>query len=313
MVVSTLAAVEDSTPDIYVRIDSDFDPNKPADSADPEPEPEAAPVRSKPITSTLRTTTKHLRARAGPWSRFRGFSLFLVYGLASGFLSSMFSSFPANYFLIQFAVQTVVGVILAPLQLAWVHIVISEPSPKRFYQRIPGHKAWAKIAPVAAFEHAVTGAAFYLPMAIAKGLGGWEAFNSSPDMPPAKTACHALSVVTGPSLLGFLVSIPARAIFVRVAASMLPEEDEAIVPFDRSFGGKVAPAILGGSGKLGILDAWRTFDRAALTRFLKVIAKVFVIEFALIFGFALAFVAELYAIGGDTVHKMTGSIVQQGN
>ena len=39
---------------------------------------------------------------------------------------------------------------------------------------------------------------------------------------------------------------------------MLPDEDEAIVPFDRSFGGKVVPAILGGSGKLSIRDAWKT-------------------------------------------------------
>lgn len=306
MVVSSLAAVEDSTPAIYVRIDNDPDPNKPADSAEPEG---AAPA--KPITSSMRSTVRHLRSRAGPWSRFRGLSLFLVYSFADGLISLMFSGFSGNYFLTQFVVQIVVGVILAPLQLAWVHIIISEPSPKRFYQRIPGRKAWAKIAPVAAFEHALTGLGFYLPMAVAMSLGGWEAFNSSPDMPTAKSTCHALAVVAGPSILGFLVSIPARAVFVRVAASMLPEEDEAIIPFDRSFGGKVVPSILGGSGKLGIVDAWRTFDRAALFRYLKVLGKVFAIEFALVFGFTLAFVAELYAIGGDAVHKMTGNMVQQ--
>lgn len=307
MVVSTLAAVEDSTPAIYVRIDNDLDPNKPAGTH----EPEAGAAPAKPITSSLRSTVKHLRARAGPWSRFRGFSLFLVYGLADGFLTSVFSNFPANYFLTQFVIQTIVGVILAPLQLAWVHIVITEPSPKSFYHRIPGRKSWAKIAPVVVFEHAITGAAFFLPMAIVKAAGGWEAFNGSPDMPPVKAGCHAFGVVLGPSILAFLVSVPARAVFVRVAASMLPEEEESIVPFDRSFGGKVVPAILGGSGKLGILDAWRTFDRPALIRYLKVTAKVFMIEFALVFAFTLAFVGELYAIGGDSVHKMAGNMVQE--
>lgn len=311
MVVSTLAAIEDSTPAIYVRIDNDFnDPNKPVDSA----ESEAAATPAKPITSSLRGTVRHLRARAGPWSRFRGFSLFLVSGLASGFLSSIFADVRGNYFLVQFFVQVVVsGVLLAPLQLAWVHAVISEPSPKRWYQRIPSYKTWTKIVPAAVFEHAATGAAFFLPMALAKGLGGWEVFNSAPDMPPVKTACHAFAVIAGPSLLGFLISIPARAIFIRVAASMLPEEDEAIVPFDRSFGGKVVPAILGGSGKLSIADAWRTFDRAARLRLVKVIAKVFAIEFALIFAFSFVFVGELVLLGGDAVHKMAGSMASQGS
>ncbi|RJE26727.1 hypothetical protein PHISCL_00958 [Aspergillus sclerotialis] len=310
-VVATLATIEDSTPAIYVRIDSDVNPNKGPDS-NPE-SPETAGTPAKPITSSLRGTVRHLRNRAGPWSRFRGFSLFLVYGLGTGILSSMFSGVPANYFLIQFFVDIVVsGVLLAPLQLAWVHAVISEPSPKRWYQRIPSYKSWTKIVPAAVFEQTVVGAAFFLPLALAKGLGGWEVFNSSPDMPPAKAACHAFAVVAGPSLLAFLVAIPARAIFVRVAASMLPEEDEAIVPFDRTFGGKVAPAILGGSGKLGIVDAWKTFDRPAFVRYVKVIFKVFAIEVALIFAFTLVLVGEVYAIGGDAMHKMSGAMTRQG-
>lgn len=302
--MGTLAAVEDSTPPIYVRIDND-DPNKPVDA----PEPETG--RSKPVTSSLRSTIAHLRTQAGPWSRFRGFSLFLVYGFATGVLSGLFSGIPMNYFVVQFIVSIAVGVILSPIQLAWVQQIITEPSPKRFYQRIPSYKTWSRIAPVAAFEHAAVGAAFFLPMAVAQGAGGWETLNSSPDMPPAKAACHAMAVVVGPSILSFVVSMVTRAIFVRVAASMLPEEEEAIVPFDRSFGGKVAPAILGGSGRLSIVDAWKTFDRAARMRYFKVIAKVFVIEAVLVVGFAVAFVGEIYMIGGDAIHKMMEGMVDQ--
>ena len=225
----------------------------------------------------------------------------------------MFSDIPANYFMIQFFVSVIVnGVLLAPLQLAWVHTVISEPSPKRWYQRIPSYKTWKRIIPASVFETTVTGAAFFLPLALAKGIGGWGVFNSSSDMPPHKAACHAFAVIAGPSLLTFLVSIPARAIFVRVAASMLPEEDEAIVPFDRSFGGKVVPAILGGSGALSIVDAWKTFDRSAFLRFVKVIFKVFAIEFALTLAFSMVLVGEVYAIGGNAVHQMAGTMAKQG-
>lgn len=304
MVVTTLAAVEDSNPDIYVRIDGDVDPNKPVDAVEPEL---AAPP--KPVTSKLRTTIKHLRARAGPWSRFRGMSMFLTYLFARGFLLGMMP-FDMDQFIPQFIFQMVVGILLANLQLAWVHIVISEPSPKRFYQRIPGYKAWLKIAPVVAFEHAVAGLAFYVPLVLTKACGGLDGLNPAPEdgVPPAQTLRQALTVVALPSLLSLIVSIPARVIFIRVAASMLPEEDESIVPFDRSFGGKVTPAILGGSGKLSITDAWKTFDRAARIRFLKAVGKVLALEFGVGVFFALALAGEVY-MGAESFMKIIADMI----
>lgn len=307
MVVTTLAAVEDSNPDIYVRIDGDIDPNKPVDAV----EPELAAVPPKPVTSKLRTTIKHLRARAGPWSRFRGLSMFLTYIFAQGFLLGMMP-FGMDQFIPQFIFQMVVGILLANLQLAWVHIVISEPSPKRFYQRIPGYKAWLKIAPVAAFEHAVTGLAFYAPLVLTKACGGFDGLKSAPEdgVPPAQALRQAFTLVALPSLLSLIASIPARVIFIRVAASMLPEEDESIVPFDRSFGGKVTPAILGGSGKLSITDAWKTFDRAARIRFLKVVGKVLALEFGVGAFFALVLAGEIY-MGAESFMKVMADMINR--
>lgn len=305
MVVTTLAAVEDSNPDIYVRIDGDMDPIKPGDDV----EPNLAAVPPKPITSKLRTAIKHLRARAGPWSRFRGMSMFLTYLFARGFLLSMMP-FELDQFVFQFIFQMVVGVLLANLRLAWVHIVISEPSPKRFYQRIPGYQAWLKIAPVVAFEHAVAGLAFYVPLIVMNAYGLLEKLASAPDdgVPPAETVRQALTVVALPSLLSLIASIPARVVFIRVAASMLPEEDESIVPFDRSFGGKVAPAILGGSGKLSITDAWKTFDRAARIRFLKVVGKVMALESGVFVFFSLALAGEIY-MGAEALMKIIADMI----
>ena len=62
---------------------------------------------------------------------------------------------------------------------------------------------------------------------------------------------------------------------------MLPEENETVVPFDRSVGGKVTPAIIGGQGKSGIVEAWRSFDWAARVRLVKLMAKVMAIMLAL--------------------------------
>ncbi|KAE8152824.1 hypothetical protein BDV25DRAFT_150436 [Aspergillus avenaceus] len=291
MVVATLAAVEDTNPDIYVRIDTDFDANKPVDPAEPEL---AAPP--KPITSKLRSTIVHLRARAGFWSRFRGFGAFITYTLAQGFLYAILPVALSNL-AGQFFCRVIVGMALANLDLTWVHVVISEPSPKRFYQRIPDYKTWLKFAPVVALEQCVVFAAFYIPLLIIVATGNVVNIDIKPtsDDFDAGTVYRAATAVIVPCLSAHLASIPARAITIRVAASMLPEEDEAIVPFDRSFGGKVVPAILGGSGKLGIADAWKSFDGPARIRYLKVFGKTFAMECAAILFFALLLGGQVYA------------------
>ncbi|EKV06923.1 putative ubiquitin conjugating enzyme [Penicillium digitatum] len=276
MVISTLAAVEDTYPDIYVRIVPNPDTIKPTDEEDLEL---VAATPPKPITSKLRTTVKHLRSRAGFWSRFRGMGMFVAYTAARGFLSSFIPVSSTSY-LSQCIIQSILSVLLATWQMAWVHIVISEPSPKRFYQRIPSCKTWIKIAPAAALQDVLTAAAFFIPMAIANFAGLLDVV-SDQEVPPLVALYRFMSVCVIPAILAFLISMPARVIFVRVAASMLPEEDETIVPFDRSFGGKVSPTITGGSGKIGLMDAWTTFDWAARVRFAKVVGKTFAMEVAL--------------------------------
>lgn len=283
MLIPTLAAVEDTNPDIYVRIASNADSTKPDDDEDVEFATAAPP---HPITSKLRTSVNHLRARAGFWSRFRGMGMFLAYSGLRGFLSSLVPV-STKSFIGQFFVQSFLSVALATWQMAWVHIVISEPSPKRFYQRIPSYKTWIKIAPAAALEDVLTSAAFFLPISLA-GSVGWLDIDPNDDTHPTVVFCRFMGATLIPAILAFLLTIPARVIFVRVAASMLPEEDETIVPFDRSFGGKVSPAITGGSGKIGIMDAWTTFDWAARVRLVKVIGKSFAIQVA--FGFLAALV-----------------------
>ncbi|KAJ5087084.1 hypothetical protein NUU61_008391 [Penicillium alfredii] len=304
MVVATLTAIEDTHPDIYVRIDADadVDPNKPVDFNEPEL---ATATPPKPITSKLRTTIKHLRARAGFWSGFRGLSLYLAYSGLRGFISS-FIPVPTTSFFGQFVIQSLLSVLLSTWQMAWVHIVISEPSPKRFYQRIPSWRTWIKIAPAAALENILTAAAFFLPMAVAS-FAGWVDTSNDKGVPPLVALYRFMGVSVVPALLAFLISVPARVVFIRVAASMLPEEDESIVPFDRSFGGKVNPAILGGSGCISLIEAWTTFDWSARVRFAKVIGKTFAIEVALGIFFVLVLGGQLFMLGTDNLHNAAGS------
>lgn len=102
-----------------------------------------------------------------------------------------------------------------------------------------------------------------------------------------------------------LVVIPADVTLKRVQASMLPEENESIVPFDRTFAGKVKPEILGGSGAVSMLDAWKSFDRSARIRLMKLYLKVFLVSIFTTIMFAMVFIGEVrFIVGGDKFYGM---------
>ena len=104
-------------------------------------------------------------------------------------------------------------------------------------------------------------------------------------------------------VLILLVLVPAKVMLVRVQASLLPDDQESIVPFDRSFGGKVIPEIVGGSGVIGVLDAWKTFGWNSRLRLIKAYAKVFAMQCALSLFFFAVIVAQIYIIVGKSELK----------
>ena len=87
---------------------------------------------------------------------------------------------------------------------------------------------------------------------------------------------------------------------------MLPEEDESIVPFDRTFAGKVKPEILGGSGAVSMLNAWKTFDRSARIRLMKLYLKVFLVSVFTTVMFIMVLVGEVRLIMGDEFKGLAG-------
>jgi hypothetical protein len=310
--VATLTAIEDPNPDVYVRIDTDVNAPKPDDE---DNDPELPAPHPKPITRSLRTTIAHLRARAGRWSRFRGFRMYLATTAATKFIVSLFSGLLTGPNLFGHAIARFIAeILLANLIVAWVHIVISEPSAKRFYQRIPGRKTWINMAPVAALRSLASQTTMFIPLAIGystgvlKNGGTVNPVMPSDELPPAKVVGGCLGLAALSLVLYLLIEMPAHVIFIRVAASMLPEEDETIVPFDRSFGGKVTPQIVGGAGKIGIVEAWQSFDWASRMRFVKVAGKVFLMEMGVGILFGLVLGLEVYFLMGDAINQAVSSM-----
>ncbi len=266
-------------------------------------------VKQKPITSSMRSAVKHLKAQGGRLARFRGLHVALVYHIAlsvgTNLLASLFGS-PFGSFTRPLSFM-VVSIVLARLHMTWTHIIISNPSEKRWYRRIVSGKAGRNIMiPTAVFaiaQLALCLPALILTMASDMWFQGSSSHGSGKD-DAQKFALFqvALAAVAGIVII-VLVIIPADVTLKRVQASMLPEEDEAIVPFDRTFGGKVVPEILGGSGAVGMFDAWKTFDRSAMIRLLKLYAKIFLVQFATTILFIMVIFGELRVIMGDDLRK----------
>jgi hypothetical protein len=285
-VVATLAAVEDPNPDVYVRIDDDHTPLNPESTGD-----DATDVPpQKPVTSSLKGTISHLTARAGRLSPFRGLRLYILTGIAINIIASPLS---ASFHIYGSVVARFIAeILLANLRVAWIHIVISEPSTKSLWSRIPAwRKTFMKIAPAAALRSLAAQIVTFVPLTIAYGTKVLEYGSVPATRSPAAALSGGFGLFALFLVLYILIQMPAEVTFTRVAASMLPEDDETIVPFDRSFGGKVTPEIVGGQGKIGIVDAWKSFSWGSRMRFLTVVGKVFLLQVAL----GLVFVVVLFA------------------
>ena len=110
------------------------------------------------------------------------------------------------------------------------------------------------------------------------------------------------------------VFLPAQIAFTRVQASLLSSEDESIVPFDRTFGGKVVPAVVGGYGKVAMGEAWKTFDWNSRVRVFKIYAKVALLQGALFVLYAFVVLFEFrFAMGSEKFDKKVLDLVQSAN
>lgn len=276
-------------------------PTEDPDSTIKDPE---QPAKAPYITSSFRQTAKLLRSVGGFRGRFRGFWVFVVGAALVAWLSSMLAFIP---FVPRGVAGVIASVICAQFSLAWTTIVISEPSPKRWFRRFPSVKQWRKVAIPTAVLAIAEQITVLVPLNIALLAGldrkPEDIAHLSPGQQTAMTfkglGIFALSVV-----LSVLLVMPANIVLTRVQASLLSDAEETIVPFDRSFGGKVIPEIVGGSGVISMVDALKTFDWSSRLRLVKAYVKVFVMQFAVTVVFTLILFGELFAIVGKDLSKI---------
>jgi len=259
------------------------------------PEPYLKP---RPITASFRKTIRHLQAVGGFAARFRGFAVFAIANLSVQTIGNILS-----VLLPRTLANIIARVAVAQLSLAWTHIVISEPSPKPWYRRLPAAKTWRKVAGPTALLAFCEQLVVFIPVCIAIGTDMTGNPSHLTSHEKSMLGVKALLLVLLGLVLSVVLVLPANIILTRVQASLLPDIEETIVPFDRSFGGKVVPEVLGGDG-IGLLDAWRTFDLASRVRLMKAYAKALALQFAVWVLFLVIFGFQLFMVVGKDFSKL---------
>ncbi|OAA47688.1 hypothetical protein NOR_02178 [Metarhizium rileyi] len=244
------------------------------------------PTNGQPrtVTSSFRAINRLLMANGGLKANFRGFFCYLAQMFLTSILIGIFSGALGRFFI-------PVATLLASLTLvqystAWVHIVISEPSPVHFWSRLPPFRRTfnATWQAVAIFWFASEVARF-IPILAALVLGikmPTGGFNEPMDMDALGAGFFIKFAIVAIITLvtSVFVVVPAYVVLVRVQASLLPVEQSTIIPFDRSFEGKVEPEVVGGKGYATVSDAWTTFSQTSWRRLLILYIKMFCLSLA---------------------------------
>lgn len=229
----------------------------------------------KPISSSLRSLNRLLSSVSGWRANFRGLGAYLVYAFAISFISGIFVAVPI---VPAFVGSLVASLALVQLSTAWLHIAISPPNPASFWRRLPPFRKTfeATWLPTLATWAAGTILSF-VPVAVAYlvklPLYNPRDPNSLPDYDGHAT-WKILIILLATLAAWALVIVPTEVVLVRVQASLLPPDEDSIIPFDRTFDGTLEPAVVG-KGYVSVRDALNTFPRASWVRIYILHAKIF--------------------------------------
>ena len=296
--------VETSTATAIIRTSEEPKSEKDLDST-PLIEQELLLIKNIPITSKLHTTISHLRSTAGPFAPFRAFHVLVFYVLVFHAVSSCFLHLlPYQSTFFRSLVYVVTSTLLCRFNATWTHIAISNPSSKPWYHRVPERTLFRKLAGPTFAAATIEQIAVLVPVNLYNAFH-LQHYVMDPQSFAALTDAERVTVwtqfvlvlVAGLTTILVLL-IPAHAALKRVQASLLPEDDTAIVPFDRTFGGKVVP-----EGRRTLKEAWKSFDMGAKVRVYKVYAKAAAIQGALLMGFVLVCAAEMRVILGEQLDR----------
>jgi hypothetical protein len=318
-VITTLCMVESPVAVITVSPSTHEHAEKEEKEGLLETGPTITLVNQKPITASIRGTIRHLVANAGRGARFRGFWIHVFYAFLCGMSVTFFSAALPRVPGQGVVVSAITGALLANVHATLTHKIVSMPTNKSFWERIPSKAQWKTLALPAAIEAAMPYISMYLTCAIAMLMGlhktgqqGQTQLNKYSGLQWTSLIVRVILMFVFAISCTLFLCLPAMVTLVRIEASILPEDQDTIVPFDRTFGGKVVSQLMGGTGKVGFLDAWSSFTWEARRRLIKLFVKTFFLMAGLIFFIIHVFLLEAFIICGSALGDILGNVVAVG-
>jgi len=252
------------------------------------------------VTSSLRMTARLVRAQSGrPRSYFRGISVFFCSAVAFALLRGIFSAMLPP--VLAPAAVALGSLALVQFSTAWVHIVITPQSPLPFWRRLPPFRRTFE----ATFRPTLLAIAVHLIGMLLPALAVTMLDIHVPapgHSPPTDLAWKGI-ILALTVLIQVYIIVPAGVVLTRIQASLLPPDQETIVPFDRTFNGRVEPEVVTGRGYATMTDAWKTFSCSAWRRLVILYAKAFAVTMACWLLVVAVVIPEIILVVANSTEK----------
>ncbi|KAK9372079.1 uncharacterized protein V1513DRAFT_427921 [Lipomyces chichibuensis] len=241
-----------------------------------------------PVTSSLRRTAAYLRHEAGPFSLFRGMSAYIAMIAATVFYEALVFILPN---ILKPLLPLIVDLCVAPFSLVLTHIIITVPTKRTWFFRLRHTPLRLSLLtlPALAAESIVDKFASPLTETIMSKFAMLSMSNVGWLRSFAARALMLLLGIAVNSALFLFLSVPATVVRIRVQASLLPDGEEPIVPFDRKSFGTISSLR---DAMYGLVSILKTFGASDRRRIFKLILKFYVIGWVVLGGFILLFFME---------------------
>ncbi|KAK3316655.1 hypothetical protein B0H66DRAFT_300672 [Apodospora peruviana] len=269
-----------------------------------------------PVTKDIGTAMAHLRARRGFRSLYRGFRFGMAYSILDLLVQTL--ALPTRFNPI--IVDLICIFVLVGIHCSWTHAILRASHPAndgaRFQQNTK-RTGCARFIPGVWSRHLVLPTIRYILHFTASVMGTLLASFFARRQHDKIKASHqdgsvnlfiAVVLALFPIVVGllafFTLLLPSWMAYVRVEASLLPESDSTVVPFDRTYGGRLdrsdATSWVGYVIRnLTTYGAWKTVGWKTYKRVISIYLKFLLLSVVILLSFSLIYALELYAILGQ--------------
>ncbi|KAI1430314.1 hypothetical protein F5Y12DRAFT_723151 [Xylaria sp. FL1777] len=231
---------------------------------------EPVPTAQMPLTSSIRRMHELVKQTDKMWLRRRGLGALVVYNLANALIIIPLRAVP----LIPGFVWDAIAVLLTiQLHTVWVHVIITRPMAKPFWERIlPFSTVFKATAAATMIYFVTTELTIFTPWLAAQVLRTPFALGQIQKQ-PSELWKVLLSIGIFVAIQA-LACAPALVVLTRIQASLLPEGEETILPVDRTFGVEKPRGNHGEIKGLSIVEALKSFNGSWM-RLYKLCIKIF--------------------------------------